>query len=111
MHHHIAPDRTLMSISCLLSIGHMWQIVKICMWWGIAEVEDMMPFDEVPSLDEFLTAPDSTIAKVAPPSMFLAVGGSRRAAALAGVPPHSDRYASYTREHMLDNMTRIFRHG
>jgi hypothetical protein len=65
----------------------------------------------IPTFAEFLDAPLHEVAAVAPPSVIMAVGGSRRAAALAGVDPTSDAYAEYTRLRMLEMVDCLFRHG
>lgn len=65
----------------------------------------------VPSLAAFLAAPSIAVAAVAPASVLLAVGGSRRAAALAGVGPHTDAYAHYARDRMMAMWACLFRHG
>jgi hypothetical protein len=66
---------------------------------------------DVPSLEAFLTAPIDEVARIAPRSLIFAVGGSRRAAALAGVDPLGDGYASYSRGRMMAALDRIFSLG
>jgi hypothetical protein len=62
---------------------------------------------DAPSLETFLAAPVEEVACVAPRSLIFAVGGSRRAAALAGVDPLGDAYASYSRGRMMAALDRI----
>lgn len=65
----------------------------------------------IPTLKTFLAAPAAAVATVAPASVLVAVGGSRRDAALAGVAPHSDDYVDYTRGRMITMLDLLFQHG
>jgi hypothetical protein len=64
-----------------------------------------------PSLEEFLRAPAEQVAAVAPTTMFLAPGGTRREAALAGISPQSEEYPRWSRERMIACVDRLFRLG
>lgn len=64
-----------------------------------------------PALDAFLAAPAEQVARVAPPTVIFAVGGTRRSAALAGVAPGSDAYARLSRERMVACFEQFFRLG
>lgn len=65
----------------------------------------------LPDLEQFLTGPTAAVARVAPETMILAAGGTRRAAALAGVSPQSEEYVSWTYRRMNDCFSLIFDHG
>jgi hypothetical protein len=64
-----------------------------------------------PSLDEFLAGPVEQVAKVAPPSIVFAPGGTRRDAVFAGLPAQGDDYARWHRTKMLDCFGLMFDHG
>jgi hypothetical protein len=64
-----------------------------------------------PSLEEFLRAPVEQVAAVAPTSMFLAPGGTRREAVLAGISPHSEEYPRWSRARTIELVDRLFRLG
>lgn len=64
-----------------------------------------------PTPDEFLAAPPSVVAAVAPATLIYAPGGTRRRAALAGIEPHSDSYAEWSRRQMLRTCELFFAHG
>lgn len=66
--------------------------------------------DTCPNLEEFLTASIEEVAQVAPATMIYATGGTRRAAALAGIPS-GDEYAHWSRPGMLKSLELIFRLG
>lgn len=66
---------------------------------------------EPPAWETFRTASRSQIEAVAPSSVVLAVGGSRRAAALAGFAPHSGGYARFSRERMMAQIELLFAFG
>lgn len=65
----------------------------------------------IPTLEEFLAAPDAQVAAVAPETLIFAVGGTRRAAALAGISPQSDDYARWSRTQMMTCIATFFRLG
>src|SRR5689334_16005635 len=65
----------------------------------------------IPSLDEFLTTPIEAVREVAPATLLLGVGGTRRSAVLAGISTTSDEYAYWLREQMLACMELLFHHG
>ncbi|MCC6453387.1 MAG: hypothetical protein IT328_00440 [Caldilineaceae bacterium] len=64
-----------------------------------------------PSLAEFLAAPLEEVRKVAPVTMILGTGGTRRRAVLAGLSTQGEDYAQCTREQMMACYELIFQHG
>lgn len=64
-----------------------------------------------PTLEEFLAAPIEDVRDVAPTTIVLGVGGTRRRAVLAGLSLRSDEYAAWTREQMIACLDILFRHG
>ena len=70
-----------------------------------------MSFAEIPSLAEFLAAPDDEVAKVAPKTMIYGAGGTRRQAVFEGIEPWSDDYVRWARERTISTVELIFRHG
>lgn len=64
-----------------------------------------------PTLAEFLAAPLSEVRKVAPKSMILGAGGTRRRAILQGLSTQGDDYADWTRRQMMACYELIFAHG
>ncbi|MBK9711833.1 MAG: hypothetical protein IPO81_10980 [Kouleothrix sp.] len=64
-----------------------------------------------PSLEEFLAAPIEQVAPVAPATLIFAPGGTRRRAMLAGIAPHSEEYARWSREQMIACSALWFQHG
>ncbi|QRN94406.1 hypothetical protein JRI60_35475 [Archangium violaceum] len=73
----------------------------------IALVSNVSP----PTLAEFLAAPAEQIAAVAPKSMVVAPGGTRRAAAMAGIDTNSDTYVRWSFDCMISQFEMMFRHG
>lgn len=65
---------------------------------------------DIPTLADFLVAPDAAVAAVAPPTMIYAAGGTRRSAALAGVPM-GDGYARFLAPRLRATIALIFRLG
>ena len=51
-----------------------------------------------PNLDQFLSAPVDDVRRVAPATLILTNGGTRRRAVVAGVSPADDEYARWTRQ-------------
>ena len=70
-----------------------------------------MSITTLPSLEHFLAAPLEEVRRVAPATMILGTGGTRRRAVLAGISPHSHEYADFTRQEMLRCFDLIFSHG
>ncbi len=66
--------------------------------------------NHIPSLDEFLLWPTEAVAQVTPQSVIFASGGTRRAAALAGIE-FGDQFARWNREQMLAACELFFRQG
>lgn len=64
-----------------------------------------------PRLEDFLQAPIQQVAAVAPTTMILAPGGTRREAVLAGISPQSEQYARWSREQMIRCADMLFRLG
>lgn len=65
----------------------------------------------IPTLEEFLHAPLDEVRHVAPATMILGTGGTRRRAVLEGISPHSEAYSQLTREQMICCLDLIFQHG
>jgi hypothetical protein len=66
---------------------------------------------ESPSLDEFLAAPVEQIRAIAPVTMIYAASGTRRAAALAGIPTQGDDFAGWMQKELWQVVQIIFDHG
>lgn len=64
-----------------------------------------------PSLAEFLATPLEEVRKVAPATMILGAGGTRRRAVLSGVSSEGEEYARWTRQQMMACYQLIFQHG
>ncbi len=64
-----------------------------------------------PTLAEFLAAPVAQVAAVAPSTIVYAQGGTRRAAALAGITTTGDAYARWSQDRMVDSVSLLFRYG
>lgn len=64
-----------------------------------------------PSFESFLTADLPTIAAVAPATAIYMPGGSRRAAALAGIDPYTEAYVSWSRGQLINAVEQLFQHG
>ncbi len=69
-----------------------------------------MTIDSNPSLEEFLAAPIEEVEQVAPATIIYATGGTRRAAALVGIPV-GDEFARWSHLRMLKSLELIFRLG
>lgn len=67
--------------------------------------------DTVPSLEEFLAWPVEAIVPHAPATMIYAPGGTRRAAALAGIAVESSAYVHESRRQMIAAVAELFQHG
>ena len=70
-----------------------------------------MNLDAYPSLEAFLAAPAATVADVAPATMLFTAGGTRRAAALAGISPESDAFPGWVRDQLFNSVGLLFRSG
>lgn len=68
-------------------------------------------FETAPTWEIFRDAPDEQIAAVAPRTAVFSAGGTRRAAALAGIAANSDTYVVWAREQNLRTFDLLFRHG
>lgn len=64
----------------------------------------------IPELGEFLSSPVEVVTQVAPKSVIFASGGTRRAAALAGIE-FGDEFASWNRQQMMSACELFFRLG
>lgn len=67
--------------------------------------------NRIPTLEEFLAAPIESVREVAPNTIILTNGGTRRRAVLEGILPTSDEYAEFTRGQMITCLEMLFRHG
>lgn len=70
----------------------------------------MVEHSRVPDLKEFLLSSVEMVAQVAPRSAIFASGGTRRAAALAGIE-FGDEFARWNREQMMSACELFFRQG
>lgn len=64
-----------------------------------------------PSLATFLAAPLEDIHRVAPATMLLGAGGTRRRAVLAGLSTQGEDYAQWSWQQMMACYELIFQHG
>ena len=64
-----------------------------------------------PTLDEFLVAPLATVREVAPATVIVATGGTRRRAMLDGIDIRSEAYPQQTRIHMIDAIELLLAYG
>ncbi|MBV8882537.1 MAG: hypothetical protein JO235_00855 [Chroococcidiopsidaceae cyanobacterium CP_BM_RX_35] len=69
-----------------------------------------MTVDSCPNLEEFLAAPIKEMEPVVPTTIIYATGGTRRAAALAGIPINEE-YPRSSHPHMLRSWELIFHFG
>lgn len=67
--------------------------------------------DHLPDLETFLAAPLESLREIAPATIVYTQGGTRRAAALAGMSPESDAYIQFTRRNMIRCVEMLFRTG
>jgi hypothetical protein len=78
----------------------------------VEELSDSSPSEEShPSLEEFLAAPLEEIRKIAPITMLLGTGGTRRRAVLQGFSTQTKEYAVWTHGQMMACYALIFDHG
>lgn len=70
-----------------------------------------MTTNSYPSLDEFLAAPIEQVREITPSSIIYCVGGTRRAAVLAGLSSNSDEYINYSRERFIECCDLLFCYG
>jgi hypothetical protein len=66
---------------------------------------------ECPDFETFLTAPIEDVRKVAPTTMIYAPAGTRRDAALAGIPARGDAFADWTQKRFFACLELIFHLG
>jgi hypothetical protein len=64
-----------------------------------------------PSFEEFLAAPLEAVAEVAPQTVFVTPGGTRRSAVLAGLRADSEAYAVWARRQTIEFIGLLFRLG
>ncbi|HEX6292999.1 MAG TPA: hypothetical protein VFZ66_27700 [Herpetosiphonaceae bacterium] len=64
-----------------------------------------------PDLKTFLAADQATVAAIAPRTVIYMPGGTRRAAALAGIRPESDDYVQWSRRQLIQAVEQLFQHG
>ena len=67
--------------------------------------------NEDPSLKEFLSLAIDDIRPTVPATVVYTMGGTRRAAAIAGLKPESDDYIHWTREKMVQGVNLLFQYG
>ena len=65
----------------------------------------------IPAIEDFLAAPIEHVATLAPATLILSLGGTRRGAILAGVAPHREDSAVWVRPPMYTCLDLLFRHG
>jgi hypothetical protein len=70
-----------------------------------------MTSEAVPSLEEFLQLPIEEVRKVAPTTFIYAASGTRRAAALAGIPTQGDEYVRWSRQQLFRGIELLFNYG
>src|SRR5436190_11544686 len=70
----------------------------------------MMALTVAPDYTAFLAAPPETVAAVAPPTAVYAVSGSRRRAAMAGIPLDKS-YVDWSRPQLVEQIALFFRLG
>jgi len=66
---------------------------------------------EIPNLADFLDYPIEEVRKTAPGTFIYAASGTRRAAALAGLPTQGDEFARWTQGQLFRVVELIFHHG
>ena len=66
---------------------------------------------EPPTQAAFLRAPMATVQKVAPKTIILGAGGTRRQAALAGISTKGFDYVQWSRKQLIKSLQLIFSHG
>ena len=71
----------------------------------------MIDSDPFLSFEEFLLAPLAEVVPLAPQTMIFAAGGTRRSAALAGVPATGSEYAQWAYDQMIACFELFFEHG
>ena len=64
-----------------------------------------------PTFTDFMAWPRAAIRPLAPATLILGAGGTRRRATLAGFSPNSQAYAAWTRQQMIACHARLFDHG
>ena len=70
-----------------------------------------MNLREKPTYDQFIAVDLEKIKHVAPASVVYTMGGTRRAAAIAGIKPESDEYIRWTRQNMIQGVQLLFKYG
>lgn len=66
---------------------------------------------DIPDRDSFVSGPRSAVCAVAPATVIYTPGGTRRAAARAGIDPSSEGYPEITRRQMLGALGTLFSCG
>jgi hypothetical protein len=67
--------------------------------------------EAIPSLEEFLAWPVDAIVPLAPATVIYVPGGTRRAAALAGIAVESAAYVQESRRQLIAAVAELFQHG
>ena len=65
----------------------------------------------IPSLEQFLAAPIEALRPLMPPTFICALSGTRRAAALAGIPAQGQEYARWSHAQMLACVELLFNYN
>jgi len=67
--------------------------------------------EQSPTFAEFLASPNEDMSGIAPETMILAAGGTRRSAAIAGVSMTGNEYAQWAYHQMIACFELFFAHG
>lgn len=67
--------------------------------------------ENFPSQNDFINSPVEVIRNEAPKTFIYAASGTRRAAALAGIPAAGEAFAQWTQGQLFDRVEMIFDHG
>jgi hypothetical protein len=70
-----------------------------------------MMFNETLNLETFLNSTITDMASIVPATVVYTMGGTRRAAVIAGIKPESDDYIKWTRKKMVEGVELLFRYG
>ena len=69
------------------------------------------PENQPPRLEDFLAAPVEAVAAVAPQTVFVSPGGTRRSAVLAGMRHDGEEYPVWARRQVIEYIGLLFRLG
>lgn len=65
----------------------------------------------IPTLQDFLQQPKENIRQLAPKTVILCIGGTRRSAALEGIEPHSTEFVHWSQPQLINLMNLLFEYG